>query len=78
MCVESTVGATGVLLGVGFIGLGVSSTIAMTQMRWALGVLLVTVVGFLIKDSIFQWSPWKVSRQKDHLNIIFTWKAPDA
>ena len=77
MCVESTLGATGVLLGVGLIGLGVSSTITMSQIQWTLGGLAITVIGFLIKDLVFQWSPWKVRREKDHLNIIFSRKTPD-
>jgi len=77
MCVESTIGATGVLLGVGLIGLGVSSTITMSQIQWTLAGLVITVTGFLIKDLVFQWSPWKVRREKDHFNIIFSRKTPE-
>lgn len=77
MCVESTVGVTGVLLGVSLIGLGVSATIAMDQIRWTLVFFITTGIGFLVKDLIFQWCPWKVRREKDHLNIVFSWKTPD-
>lgn len=74
MCIESAVGATGVLLAIGLTGLGVSLTIAMVPITWALGVFVITVIGFLIKDLVFQWSPWSVYKEKDHLNIIVSWK----
>ena len=77
MCVESTIGATGVLLGVGLIGLGVSSTVTMGQIPWTVAGFATTVIGFLIRDLVIQWSPWEVRREKDHLNIIFSWKTQD-
>ncbi len=76
MCFESTVGMTGVLLGIGIMGLGTSSTIEMGQIQWTLSFALITTTSFLIKDLVFQWNPWKIYKEKDHLNIVFSWKKP--
>lgn len=77
MCVESTVGITGILLGIALIALPISSTIVMSQTRWALSFFVVTTAGFLIKDFVFMWNPWQIRREKDHMNIIFSWKSSD-
>jgi len=76
MCFESAIGITGVLTGVGLIGLGTALTIKMGQIQWTLSVTAITITGFLIKDLVFQWNPWKIYKEKDHLNIVFSWKKP--
>jgi hypothetical protein len=30
--------------------------------------------GFLLKDLVFEWSPWKIYREKDHAQVIFRWR----
>ena len=74
MCVESTVGLTGILLGAGFIGLGISNYINMIPIAWIASITIVLITGFLIKDLVFQWNPWRIYIEKDHLNIVFSWK----
>ena len=76
MCFESAIGMTGVLLGIGILGLGTSSTIEMGQIQWTLSFALITTTSFLIKDLVFQWNPWRIYKEKNHLNIVFSWKKP--
>jgi len=74
MCLESTVGTVGVLIGLVLALSGFQYIIEMNQFGWGLSVSLVLVVGFLIKDWLFGWQPWRLLRGKDHNNIIFQWK----
>lgn len=78
MCVESAVGATGILLGIALIAFNVFSMIVMSSLRWTLCVLATVIIGFLIKDFVFQWKPWRIRREKDHMNVIFSWKPPES
>ena len=32
------------------------------------------VSGFLLKDLVFEWFPWKLYRAKDHAHLRFTWR----
>lgn len=74
MCVESTVGSVGILIGVMLLGLGIDQPITMIAWTWTILVLVVLGVGFWIKDFVFEWNPWRIYRDKDHVNIAFTWK----
>lgn len=74
MCIESAVGAAGVVIGAGLVGAGVGASVAMPALAWVVLVLLVLLAGLLIKDFVFEWAPWRIRRDKDHMNIIFTLK----
>ena len=74
MCVESTVGMTGVLIGAGLFGLGFGPVVALNAYAWALAAALTLTTGFLIKDFVLQTDPWRVVRDKDHLNIVVAWR----
>jgi hypothetical protein len=74
MCVESAVGATGVLAGIVVLGAGIGHPIAMPGWAWALCILAVGLSGYSIKDFVFEWNPWSVRREKNHMNIIVRWK----
>ncbi len=74
MCVESTVGLAGVVTGLALLAVGFTQTVAINRWGWGGVVLSVTGIGFLIKDFVFEWSPWRIRRDRDHMNIIFTWK----
>lgn len=74
MCVESTVGATGVALGLILLGTGFSDTpITLGTTGWTALILLVLVSGFIIKDWVFEFSPFTIRRDKHHMNIIVGW-----
>ncbi len=76
LCMESAVGITGVLAGAVVIGFGIGTPAPMSGWSWALAVLLALGVGFAIKDFVLQTKPWGIVRDKDHVNIVVSWKQP--
>jgi len=73
MCVESAVGLTAVVAGIGLVGLGFGPAVAIGRTSLAVGVAAAMSAGFLLKDFVFEWSPWKIYREKDHAQVIFRW-----
>ena len=74
LCVESAIGMTGVLLGAGILGLGITQQIQMDKLAWGISVTCLVGVGFAIKDFVVQANPWRIFRDKDHLNVVFSWR----
>jgi len=74
-CLESTIGATGVLAGAALAGLGISTQGTIGRWDLFLAVEGTMVLGFLIKDLVISWKPFGVRREKDHLNLIVRWKS---
>ena len=74
LCVESALGLTGVVAGIGLAGLGLTTAISLSGAGLAAGVGTVLTTGFLLKDFVFEWSPWKLYREKDHVQVIFRWR----
>jgi hypothetical protein len=74
MCVESTVGATGVIVGIILLGSGIDRSVVMNDWIWSPLVMVVMGIGFVIKDYVLEWSPLRVRRDREHVNIVFTWK----
>ncbi len=75
MCLESSVGLTGLLLGVVLALTGVGGHVALTPARWMLLAAGVLALGFAAKDLVITWRPLGVRRDPDHHTIIFTWRA---
>lgn len=75
MCVESTVGMTGVVAGLIILGSAINWPVAMCPWIWSLLAIAVLIIGFAIKDFIFEWRPFRIRRDKNHLNIVFSWKS---
>ena len=73
-CVESAIGMTGILGGAGILGLGIAQQIQMDRFVLSMSVVSVVGVGFAIKDFVIQANPWRIFRDKDHLNIVFSWR----
>ena len=73
MCVESTLGATGIVAGTIILGSGIDRLVTMNEWTWGLLVMLVAATGLLIKDFVVEWGPLRFRRDKDHMNIVFTW-----
>jgi len=71
MCVESTLGATGVFAGTILLGTGIDRVVVMSNWAWSVLALAVMILGLAMKDYVFEWSPWKLYQDKDHLNIVF-------
>ena len=74
MCVESTVGLAGVVMGLTLLAVGLTQTVAIHRWGWGGLVLSVTGIGFLIRNLVFEWSPWRIRLDKNHMNIVFAWK----
>ncbi len=74
MCVESTVGATGVVAGLIVLGSAADATLFASQGFWSILAVAVLAIGFAIKDFVFEWRPFRIRREKDHVNLVFSWK----
>jgi hypothetical protein len=73
MCLESTVGITGVVVGIITVMCRVGMTAPMGRWTWAAFVLVSLGTGYLMKDYVVELKPWRIRRDKDHLNIIVRW-----
>lgn len=74
MCVESTVGVTGVIAGLIILGSTIDSQLSVSPLLISFITLGVLIIGFAIKDLIFEFRPFRIRRDKDHVNIVFSWK----
>ena len=74
MCVESALGLTGILAAAGLTAFHFGPDIAVTPPGLTTAVGAVLGTGFLLKDFVFEWSPWKIYRAKDHATLQFRWK----
>lgn len=74
MCAESTVGMTGIIIGIVLLGSGIDRTISMTHWSWSILVMVILTLGFIIKDYVIEWNPFRIYKDLDHINIVFTWK----
>jgi hypothetical protein len=74
LCVESAIGLTGIAAGIGLTGFGLAWTVLVTPAALAGGVGATLFAGYLLKDFVFEWSPWKIRREKDHAQVIFRWR----
>ena len=74
MCVESTVGVTGVVAGLIVLGSAADSTLFLGRTLWSILAVAVLIIGFAIKDFVFEWQPFRIRRDKDHVNLVFSWK----
>ena len=74
ICLESTVGMIGILTGALLLGIGVNQSLILPG--WGLTIMFAFIlsVGFLIKNTVLQWNPWRIYQDKDHMNIVFVWK----
>ncbi len=70
MCVESTVGITGVAVAAGMVCFNIDLPLPMTQWSWSLSALSSLAAGFAIKDLVISLDPLRIIRDKDHLNIV--------
>ncbi len=74
MCVESTMGISGVAIGLITLACGIGTQVSMGKWCWSGIALLVFGTGFLIKDYVLESNPFRIRRDKDHVNIIVRWK----
>ena len=70
MCMESTVGASGVIAGCAILLCGIRTSVELPLVFWPLLILVVCAIGFAIKDLVIDWKTWKIRHEKDHQSII--------
>ena len=75
MCVESTLGVTGVVAGLIILGSSIDSQLSVDGWVWSFLAVAVLAVGFAIKDFVFELRPFRIRREKDHMNVVFSWKS---
>jgi hypothetical protein len=73
-CLESTVGATGVVAGAALACLMSPKQIAIGRWEFLIVIAGTMILGFLIKDLVISWNPFGLRREKNHLNLIVRWK----
>lgn len=73
MCLESSAGLTGVVVGVILALCDLGGPVTLSPSRWMLFTAVVLTLGFLAKDLIISWRPLGVRRDPDHHSIVFTW-----
>lgn len=74
MCVESTVGVTGVVAGLVLLGSTIDARLSPSPLLVGLQALGTLAFGFAVKDLVLEFRPFRIRRDKDHLNIVFSWK----
>ena len=72
MCIESTIGMAGVLAGGLLMLAGIGPGVTLGAVHVAAGLGLILIGGFLVKDWVFTWSPFRLLRDPDHINIVVT------
>ena len=73
MCLESSVGLTGVVVGVILALSNFGGQHPLNPARWMLLTAAVLTLGFLAKDLVISWRPPGIRRDPDHHSIVFTW-----
>lgn len=74
-CLESTVGAGGVIAGIVLAGFAGTNQVTVTRWTFLFTVTATLAIGFLIKDLVITWNPIGLRREKNHLNILVRWKS---
>jgi hypothetical protein len=74
MCLESSAGLIGIILG-GFASLlGWGGDLLLTPVCWGVFAFCVLAFGFLAKDYVVSWRPLGLRREPEHHTFIFTWR----
>ncbi len=73
-CLESTIGATGVIAGILLALWSNSEPVPLTPVPLAAATIGTLTIGFLMRDLVISWNPWAVRREPDHVNLIVRWR----
>ena len=74
MCLETGVGMIPIIISAILMFGGFSRPITTPSWAWILSVPATMLTCFWLKDYVFEWNPWRIRRDEDHINIIFTWR----
>jgi phage shock protein PspC (stress-responsive transcriptional regulator) len=74
LCFESGFGMLGIIIGGILLLSGIGGSLTIDRQLWSVLFFVITLFGFLIKDYIFTWNPFSIKKEKDHHNVIFSFK----
>lgn len=72
MCLESAIGFIPVITALILLSAGASHPIHLPPWAWPLGAAIVLLTGFGLKDYVFEWGPWRIRKDPDHINLRFS------
>ena len=74
MCLESGIGFIPVIASAVLIGGGFSKQISIAPIAWLIAIPTILLFGFWLKDFVFEWNPWRIRRDPNHVNMLFSIK----
>lgn len=74
MCLESTLGLGGVLVGVILTAVGVTTRVPIAEWVWPILTGSIMTFGFLTRDVVITWSPWGIKKHPGHGSILVVWR----
>ena len=74
MCVESCIGLLILVVGVLLFSSTIDYVISISKVALLVLVSVILVSGYIAKDYVIEWRPWRIYKDIDHMNIIFSWK----
>ena len=69
-CVESGVGILVLIVGLGLLIANMGGRVSVAPVAWFLAITACLWLNYWMKDFVFSWSPWRVYRDPNHLNIV--------
>ncbi len=73
ICFESAVGGVLVIAGALILLSGFGGSVLIQPIMWPAATFIVLVFGYLCKDLVIGWRPWRIERDLNHINAIFKW-----
>jgi len=74
ICVESVLGAVGVGIRLITVGADIGGFVEMTGSCWSLVIMTVMSVGFVIKDYVLEINPFRIRKDKNHIDTVVRWR----
>jgi len=74
MCLESTLGLGGVLIGVALTAIGITTQVPLSTLAWPILIGSIMLFGFLTRDIVITWSPWGIKKHPGHGSILVVWR----
>lgn len=73
LCAESTVGVAGVVAGLALLGSPIGAAVPLSPLLAGGLTAGVLAFGFAIRDIIVEARPFRIRRERGHLNIVVGW-----
>jgi hypothetical protein len=74
LCAESTVGVAGVVAGLALLGSPIGAAVPLNPMIAGGLTAGVLAFGFAIRDLVVEARPFRIRRERDHLNLVVGWR----